>query len=232
MTVRDLEDALAPHLDLERYRREGDPTGVWLGSDRDVRRLGLRLEAGRPPYDWADGLDAVLVHRPFGLWPAMLPAGLGVLAAHRALDDLHSVGHNPALAAALGLEADDDPLMRGGNRIGTVGRLEPVALEDAVARVEAELGGLEDATGPEPETVEAVALVGAMTDELIEDAAGRGVGLYVTGQVRWKAAPAAERCGVRVVAVGQGRAEAWGLRRLGALLAEAFDLEVVESDLP
>ncbi|MGB3542985.1 Nif3-like dinuclear metal center hexameric protein, partial [Rubrivirga sp.] len=229
-TVRDLEDALAPHLDLERYRREGDPTGVWLDSDRDVRRLGLRLEAGRPPYDWADGLDAVLVHRPFGLWPAMLPDGLGVLAAHRALDDLHSVGCNPALARSLGLEADAEPLRRDGNPIGLVGRLpSAVDLEGAVRRVEVELGGLEDAVGPEPESIEALALAGAMTESLVEDAAERGAGLYVTGQIRRNALEAVERCGVRVVSVGQGRAEWWGLRRLGALLGESFPgLVVVE----
>lgn len=229
-TVRDLEAALAAPLDLGRYRREGDPTGVWLDSGLEVERLGLRLEAGRPPYDWAVGLDAVLVHRPFGLWPAMLPNGLGVLAAHRALDDLHSVGYNPALAAALGLEADDEPLMRGGNRVGVVARPpEPLDLEDAVRRVEDEFGGLEDAVGPEPSGLEAVAFVGAMTKALVEAAAERGAGLYVTGQVRKPGLEAAEQRGVRVVAVGQDRAEWWGLRRLGALLQEAFPgLEVVE----
>ncbi len=231
-TVHDLAAALASHLDQERYHREGDPAGVWLPSDRDIRRVGLRLEAGRPPYDWADALDAVLLHRPFGLWPARLPAGVGVLAVHRALDDRLSVGLNPALAHTIGLEADAEPLRHNGNAIGLLGHWpSALGLEDAVGRVEDEFGGLEDVVGTGPDSVEAVALVGAMTEALVEDAAERGAGLYVTGQIRKPALEAVKRSGIRVVAVGQDRAEWWGLRRLGTLLQEAFPgLEVVESE--
>ena len=232
-TVQDLADHLAPTLDRERYHREGDPAGVWIASDRPVRRLGLRLEAGRAPFDWADGLDAVLVHRPFGLWPARLPDGLGVVAVHRALDDHASVGHTPPLAAALGLAPDDEPLTRGGHAVGLVGRLDPVPLAEVVGRVGQELGGVEDALGDGPETVAAVALVGAMTEDLVRTAAERGAGLYVTGQLRKPARAAVEETGLRVVAVGQDRAEAWGLRWLGRLVRERWpDVEVVESGLP
>ena len=232
-TVHDLADLLAPTLDRDRYHREGDPAGVWIASDRPVRRLGLRLEAGRAPFDWAEGLDAVLVHRPFGLWPARLSKGLGVVAVHRALDDRASVGHAPALAEALGLRPDPEPLTRGGKTVGLVGHLEPEPLAAAVGRVEAELGGSEDALGDGPETAGAVALVGAMTDELVREAAARGVGLYVTGQLRKPARAAVADTGVRVLAVGQDRAEAWGLRWLGRLVrAEWPDVEVVESGLP
>ena len=232
-TVHDLADRLAPVLDRERYHREGDPAGVWIASDRPVRRLGLRLEAGRAPFGWAEGLDAVLIHRPFGLWPARLPPGLGVVAVHRALDDRASVGHTPALAAALGLDPDPEPLVRGGNAVGLVGRLAAAPLAEAVGRVEAELGGSEDALGDGPEAVEAVALVGAMTDELVREAAERGVGLYVTGQLRKPARAAVQETGLKVLAVGQDRAEAWGLRWLGRLVrAEWPQVEVVESGLP
>ncbi len=231
-TVHDLADALAPALDRARYHREGDPAGVWLASDRDVRRIGLRLEAGRPPYAWADGLDAVLLHRPFGLWPARLPAGVGVLAVHRSLDDRLSVGTDPALLDALGLVPDDEPLRRRGAPIGHVGRRRQ-SLADAVAAVVAALGGVEEAVGPEPDVVEAVALAGAMTAELVEDAAARGAGLYVTGQIRRPARAAVEACGMRVVAVGQDRAEAWGLRQIGRLVQARWpEVEVVEVDLP
>ena len=228
-TVRDLADLLAPHLDRARYHAEGDPAGVWIGSDRPVCRLGLRIEPGRAPYAWADGLDAVLVHRPFGLWPARLPEGVGVLAVHRALDDRMAVGLNPALADALGLIADSEPLCRDGTPVALVGRWPAVPMAEAEARIADELGGVDEAVGDGPESVGAVALAGAMTDALVREAAARGVGLYVTGQVRRPGVAAAEGCGVRVVAVGQGRTEAWGLRRLGRLVAGAFPgVEIVD----
>lgn len=236
-TVYDLADLLAPRLDRARYHREGDPAGVWVGSGREVARLGLRLDAGRPDgarYGWAEGLDAVLVHRPFGLWPARLPPGLGVLAAHRALDDRLSVGHNPALAAALGLAPIGAPLRRGGLPVGLVGALAAPAPAAAVeARVVAVLGGAEEAIGDAAAVASFVALAGAMTPELVAAAAERGAGVYVTGQLRPRARRAAELAGLRVVAVGQARAEAWGLRHLGAAVRERWpSIEVVELGLP
>ena len=39
-TVHDLADHLAPLTDRACYHREGDPAGVWIGSDREVSTLG------------------------------------------------------------------------------------------------------------------------------------------------------------------------------------------------
>ena len=233
-TVHDLADLLAGPLDRARYHAEGDPAGVWLASDREVRRLGLRLEPGRPPYDWAAAFDAVLLHRPFGLWPARWPDGVGVVAAHRALDDRFAIGLNPDVATSLGLAPDPEPLRRDGTAIGLVGRLpEAACLGDLADRVAAEFGGIDEALGEGPEATAAVALVGAMTDALVADAAARGAGLYVTGQIRGPAREAVHRCGIRAVAVGQGRAEAWGLRCLGRLIRERWpEIDVDAAALP
>ncbi len=229
---------LASHLDADRYDREGDPAGVWIGSERPVRRLGLRLDAGRAPYGWLpvgpeQGVDALLVHRPFGLWPARLPVGLGVLAVHRALDDRFSTGHNPALARALGLTLETEPLLRGGSIVGMIGQtgddyaVVEARLDDAFRGHEARAG--EVPAGP----VGRVAVVGAMTEALVVEAARRGATLYVTGEWRKPAEAAVRRTGLRVVAVGQGRSERWGLRHLGRLLAAAFPgLDVVDLDDP
>ncbi|WP_412069479.1 Nif3-like dinuclear metal center hexameric protein [Rubrivirga sp. IMCC43871] len=230
-TVHEIAAALAPALDAERYAAEGDPTGVWLASDGPVRRLGLALEAGRPPYAWAEGVDAVLMHRPFGLWPARLPAGLGVLATHRALDDRLTTGLNPALAGTLGLVPDAEPLRRDGAAIGLVCRTD-APLAEVEARIEAAFGGVEARAGALPERG-AVALANAMTAELIEEAAARGVGLYLTGQIRTPGLAAVATTGLGVLAVGQDRAEAWGLRHLGAIVRRRWpEVEVVEIDLP
>lgn len=224
--LADLAQALAPMLDAARYHREDDPAGVWIASDRPVGRLGLRLAPGTGPTDWLPGgVDALLVHRPFGLWPARLPAGVGVIAVHRALDARFATGVNPALAEALGMALDAEPLMRGGTPVGMVG-----TLDRAEARVVEAFGGMDEALGEDVGS-DRVAVVGAMTEALVRDAAARGVGLYVTGQLRRPAEAAAEQTGMRVVAVGQERSERWGLRHLGARLGAAFPgLDVVDLD--
>lgn len=234
-TVRDLADVLAPHLDRERYHAEGDPAGVWIGSDRDIRTLALRLEAGRSPYEWASGADAVLIHRPFGLWPARLPSGVGVIAVHRALDDRHSIGVNPALAEALGLAPEDEPLRRDGTAMGLIAQpLQKQTASSLLETIHREFGGVEDVWGDLPrEGSRAVALAGAMTDAMVRDAAARGVGIYLTGQLRKPGREAAKQTGICAVSVGQDRAETWGLRRLGALLRDQWPhLILEESGMP
>lgn len=230
-TLDALAVALAPHVNAEHYAAADDPAGVWIASDRPVRRLGLRLAPGTGPADWLPhDVDALLVHRPFSLWPARLPPGVGVLAVHRALDDHFATGYNPALASDLCLALDPEPLMRDGRPVGMVG-----TLDDAEALVVAAFGGAEAVEGAPAEGEESarVAVVGAMTEALVLDAAARGVGVYVTGQMRQPALGAARRTGLRVVAVGQERSERWGLRHLGGLLAAAFPgLTVVDLDAP
>ena len=231
-TLADLAATLAAPLGAPRYEREGDPAGVWIASDRPVRRLGLRLDAGRAPYAWLpDDLDALLVHRPFGLWPARLPAGLGVIAVHRALDDRFATGLNPALAADLGLVLDAEPMLRGGTEVGMVGEVDGDAAA-VEARLDTAFGGHEAVLGEPPGgPVGRIAVVGAMTEALVLDAAARGATVYVTGEIRSPAAEAVRRTGMRVVAVGQGRSERWGLRYVGRLLAATHPgLAVIDLD--
>ena len=237
-TLADLAAALAQQIDAERYERDGDPAGVWVASDRPVRRLGLRLEAGTAPYAWLPGdpgsgpeqaVDALLLHRPFGLWPARLPSGVGVLAVHRALDDLVWTGGT--LARALGMEPDADPLLRDGTPVGHVGPVGDVDVFEAEQRLEALLGGVEATTGQTLDGGGRVAVVGAMTEALVLEAAARGAALFVTGQMRAPAAAAVRRSAMRVVAVGQARSERWGLRLLAARLVEEWPgLDVIDLD--
>ena len=64
---------------------------------------------------------------------------------------------------------------------------------------------------------------------MVRDAHARGAGVYLTGQLRKPAREAVRQTGLCAVAVGQDRAEAWGLRRLGALLCERWaSIEVME----
>jgi len=221
---------LATLLNAARYVREGDPAGIWIDSERPIRQLALRIEPGRIPYDWTEGLDAVLIHRPFGLWPARLPDGLGVLAYHRALDNELSIGSRP-MAEALGLDLEADPLRRDGNAIGFIGILcQPQSLPDLLRQLEATFGGWDETLNAEIDRpIARIALANAMTNALVRDAVEREAALYLTGQVRGSARQAVAQTGIAVVAVGQDRAEAWGLREVGRRLRARWpELAIVD----
>jgi len=85
-----------------------------------------------------------------------------------------------------------------------------------------------DIMGEYSETVRRIALVGAMTDTLVRQAALQGVQLYITGQSRQPAQTAVYETGMTVAVIGHATGEWWGLRALAGLLRERWsNLDVV-----
>jgi len=75
-----------------------------------------------------------------------------------------------------------------------------------------------------------VAVVGAMTDALVREAAERGATLYITGQFRQPAKLAVAQTQIGVIVVGHRRSELWGLQALTGVVRERWSgLEVVNA---
>ncbi|HEX8277028.1 MAG TPA: Nif3-like dinuclear metal center hexameric protein [Longimicrobiaceae bacterium] len=187
---------------------------------RPVARLGLALEPwdGLAAWAAAASLDAVFLHRPWGLAPGALPPGTGLLASHRPFDERLTTGFNPALAARLGMTGLEPLGERDGRPLGMTGAVEPQRFAAFLARVREELGGVEASAPPRGGEVARVAAANAMTDALVREAAGRGADVYLTGQLRAPTRAAVAETGIGVVATGHRRAEEWGLRELARLL--------------
>lgn len=205
--------------------RHGDAT------TRPLARLGLALEPWPGLRAWAhhERLDALFLHRPWRLRPDALAPEVGVLYAHLPFDDRLTTSDSAPLAAALGLGGREVLGVKDGRRIGMIGDVDPRPAADVVAHVDAVFGGAEAVAIPDPDRrVERVAVVGAMNDALVREAAARGAGVYVTGQMRQPARAAVAETGIAVVAVGHERAERWGLGALAAIVRDAWPaLDVV-----
>ena len=226
-------------LNAAIFAETADQNGWFLPCERSVRRLGLALEPFPTIARWAaaERLDAVFLHRPWGLTDparrALHETGTGVLAYHLAFDERLTTGFNPALAAACGWGPPEILGRKEGRPLGMVCALAAPASFDAVAaQLRAEFDGLEQTTPPAAgggEPAGSVAVVGAMTDALVREAHRRGVGVYVTGQWRQPARAAVRETGLGVVAIGHRRSELRGLRTLARLLrahAPGVDLEI------
>ena len=205
------------------------------GDGRPIARFGAALEPWPGLGRWAaaEELDAVFVHRPWRLAPDAVPAGVGVLWSHLPFDERLTTGFNPRLAAAIGLSGLEAIGDRGGRPLGMIGSVPGAGAGAWADRVAAVFGGAEgvlllDGAAP----VARLAVVGAMTDGLVREAAARGAGLYVTGQLRHPGRAAAAETGVAVVAVGHARSEWWGARALAGIVAErwgAVDVAVADT---
>ena len=199
-----------------------------------IGRLGLALEPWPGLSTWAahEGLGALFLHRPWRLAPSALPRNVGVVFSHLPFDEHLTTGDNAPLAGALGFRTREVLGTKHGRPIGMIGDVAPVPAAEAVAHVARVIGGTEEIALPDARRpVARVAVVGAMTDALVREAARRGVGLYVTGQMRQPARAAVSDTGMAVAAVGHARSEQWGLGALAELLRARWPtLELLVAD--
>jgi len=204
--------------------RPDDPGGVYLPGDRPVSRLGLALEPWPRIGDWVrrTAVDALFLHRPWTLRDGELPGGVGVLAYHLAFDERLTTGYNDRLAAAVGMSALEVLGARDGRPLGMLGGVAPRSWALFRGAVEEAFGGAEEVRPPARDVVRRVAVVGAMTELLVREAASRGAEVYLTGQLRGPAHAAVEETGLGVIAVGHARAERWGLRALAGVVRERW----------
>jgi putative NIF3 family GTP cyclohydrolase 1 type 2 len=222
---------LAKFLDrtLNAEQFTDDFNGIYQPSTRPIQRIGLILEPLPELSDWivSHQIDALFCHRPWNLQVAQLPTEMGVLAYHLSFDEALTIGYNPFLAKDLGMKK----LLVLGKKlerpIGMIGEVVHQPLKDCIFQIEAMFGGMEVVISG-LEQISRIAVVGAMSAELIQMAADCGAELYITGQLRRSAESALRATKISVIAVGHQRSEAWGLRMLARLLQQQFpSLEVV-----
>lgn len=227
LRARKLTAFLDRRLQADRY--PGDRNGLLHPGAGAVTRLGLALEPRPGLVEWAGSqrLDALLLHRAWGLDPSLPAAGVVILAYHLPFDDHLTLGHNPLLAAALGIEGVERFAERDGRWLGMIGSWRGT-FGELLDRVRREFGEPESVEPPLGDPPGRVAVVGAMTDALVRESVARGVGAYLTGQRRAPADRALRATGVGLIAAGHAASERWGLGALAGLLRERFPLlEVV-----
>ena len=228
-----LVDFLHARFPLPPEEQEADVPTLWRTSSNTdkITRLFLALDARAfTPFaacqEPSEG-DVVFLHRPFGLAADVWP-DIPVFASHRGLDAHLSVGANPALQKTLNLynvshlwrEAESPDT---NHPIGMVGDLnQPVRFHQLLNGLSLVFGGMEAALVNGQNAVSRLAVVGAMTPELVRQAAQDGAQGYLTGQIRDVARAEAERLNVAVFATGHKRAELWGLKQLARELEASF----------
>lgn len=169
---------------------------------------------------------------------ALFRSGTTLAAYHLCLDAHEQVGNNALIADALGLERTGEPFaLHGGRPIGIVGTLggdgEP--FDRFAERVQAVLGGRQPlALGSPPEQVRRVAVCSGGAAASIMEAAALGCDVFLTGEPREDTHALATELGIGFLAGGHHATEVFGIRALGALLAERFALrhEFLDADNP
>ncbi len=226
-------DELGEFLDrffvVHRYN-DAERGGVYVPSSRPIARLGLALEPWSQLSEWAiaERLDGLFLHRPWQLEPGQLASDVGVITYHLAFDEGLTLGFNPRLAQVLGMSSLEVLGEKEGRPIGMIGDILPQNFARLCSCIDQVFAGQDKALLPKNNEISRIAVVGAMTDALVREAAFRGAEVYITGQLRQPGQKAVLETQIGVVAVGHRRSEEWGLRALAGVLRERWStLEVV-----
>jgi dinuclear metal center YbgI/SA1388 family protein len=243
--VQELDRLLTP----ERFDDYG-PNGLQVPGNEQVATVVTGVSAHVELFEraQAEKAELVLAHHGlfWGLGPGPIDAalarrlkvlfesGISLLAYHLPLDAHPEVGNNALLARALGATRLEPFARHRGEPIGCVAELpgEGVPIADLLGRVR-------DATAREPfafdcgpPLVRRIGIVtGAGADHLAE-AIAAGADAFLTGEPAERVMAQAREAGVHFIAAGHYATETFGVRRLGELLAERFDVRHVFVDVP
>jgi dinuclear metal center YbgI/SA1388 family protein len=182
---------------------------------------------------WGDSLSALSVPMASRL-RALLCSDASLAAYHLPLDAHPEIGNNALLRDALELDADDRPFGEAkGSAVGVIGRTsEPIGIEELRTRLAAAVGQDPLVFDAGPDRISTVGIVTGGGGFALHEAGPLGLDALVTGEPSEPVMGEAREYGVHFLAGGHYATETFGIRRLGELVAERFEIEHEFIDVP
>jgi dinuclear metal center YbgI/SA1388 family protein len=236
-------------LDSSSFEDYG-PNGLQVPGRSEVSRVATGVSANLETLERAvqSGAELVLAHHGL-LWGdelsplsvpmasrlrALLCADCSLAAYHLPLDAHPEVGNNALLRGALGLEPDERPFGQAkGSAVGIIGRApEPIDVGELTRRLREAVGQEPLVFDAGPERISTVGIVTGSGGFALHEAGPMGLDALVTGEPSEPVMGEAREYGVHFLAGGHYATEVFGIRRLGELVAERFQVEHEFIDVP
>jgi dinuclear metal center YbgI/SA1388 family protein len=235
--IRYLDELLDPaHFD------DYGPNGLQVPGAADVSVVATGVSAHRQLFEAAakEGAQLALCHHgllwnshPRAITPslkarlqALFAADMSLAAYHLPLDAHPEVGNNALICRELGLERSESFGSHRGADIGWVGRTaDGIPLVELLERCRRVFGQEPFAWDAGPETVRSVGVVSGGGASSFAEAIALGLDAFLTGEPAEHAMADAQEAGVHFIAAGHYATETFGVRRLGELIEENFDVQ-------
>ena len=154
-----------------------------------------------------------------------LGSGLSIAGYHLPLDAHLEIGNNALLARGLGLESGGRFAWVRGSDVGLVGLSESgIKAPDLFASVRELVGQEPLVFDAGPPVVNSVGIVSGAGAAEIHSVVRLGLDALLTGEPAEHAMADAREGGVHFIAAGHYATETFGIRRLGELIADRFDV--------
>lgn len=244
-------DALAAYLDeLLRVSEVPDSprafNGLQVANSGEVTRVGVAVDASEQSIRTAAELQCNLLIVHHGLFwdpPGLLRGrryrrlkllfdnDMAVYSSHLPLDVHEQYGNNVLLATSLGVKAKGAFGEYQGGPVGLWGEIN-VTRETLAARLDDLLGGRVKLIPGGPEIIRRIGVVTGGAGSMIGAAAAKQLDAFVTGEGEHHTYFDAMENGINVYYGGHYATETFGVRALGAHIAERFDLPWNYIDVP
>jgi dinuclear metal center YbgI/SA1388 family protein len=198
--------------------------GVEAGAELIITHHGLI---------WGDAPSPVSVPMAARL-RALLCSDVSLAAYHLPLDAHPEIGNNALLRDALDLGADDRPFGEAkGSTVGLIGRAsDPIEVDELRRRLSEAVGQEPLVFDAGPDRITTVGIVTGAGGFALHEAGPLGLDALVTGEPSEPVMGEAREYGVHFLAGGHYATETFGIRRLGELIAERFEVEHEFIDVP
>ena len=214
--------------------------GLQIENSGTVRKIAAAVDSHLPVLQQAveRKADLLLVHHGL-FWQGVQPVtgpyyrklklafehNLALISIHHPLDAHPTVGNNARLAESLGLSNGEPFFPFQGVPIGLKFPANHLSRSEIAARLEATLGGPVHLAAGGPVSVRVVGICTGGAGSEIASAVRQGIDTFITGEGPHWSHTLAEELGVNLFLGGHYATETFGVKALGAHLAERFGIE-------
>jgi dinuclear metal center YbgI/SA1388 family protein len=232
-----LDDLLSP----ASFHDHG-PNGLQVPGPERIETIVTGVSASAELFERAAAQQADLVVVHHGLFwngaPLALTASakrrlhllfehdMALAAYHLPLDGHPTVGNNALIADGLGCASHGPFALHRGAPIGVAARFagDGVAASELIERVVALTGRQPLAFLAGPERVRTIGIVSGAGSDFLADAVSAGFDAFLTGEPTERVMTHAQEEQIHFIAAGHYATETFGVRKLGDLLAERFEI--------
>ncbi len=248
MILRDeLADYLNTFLQCDEFSDLG-PNGLQAEGKPQINKIVTAVSAGVELFEQAleKGADAVLVHHGI-IWDferpvykggyrkrvkLLLENELNLFACHLPLDAHAQVGNNAVMARLLGV-TDLEPFGEyKGKYVGFKGKLPALPVQELISVMRQKINPDLLHFDYGPTSVRSIGIISGGAQKNVNEAVAEGLDLFLTGEASEHILNYVKEEGIHFVAAGHYATERFGVKALGAHLAERFDVEVEFVDIP
>lgn len=259
ITAQTLTKFCDDYLSAEAFK-DYAPNGLQVDGGQPIRHIVTGVTACEALIDAAIAAeaDAIMVHHGY-FWKGepepivgmkgrrirkLLQHGISLIAYHLPLDAHPIIGNNATLANMLGITVIGALYPHEANPVGNIGTCTPQTADSLKARITLALGRAplhipsayntvdsNQNSESEGKRIERIGLCTGGAQDMIEQAAMMGCDAYLSGEISERTTHSARELGIDYFACGHHATERSGIKALGKLVEQHFDIRVSFIDI-